>query len=179
VQACERAPQPSEFFPDAVLADTGTKLAFSYHTCGNVNRFTDTTHTYHKTLASFSDGSMRIAFPPTEWAYVLTNAIGNPDGLINVGKGRTMKESGKSGAVVEFFDKLMQDFGVDRYEVVPISAASKVYSNSSYTQCTVRVFRHKFTLEDAIRSHACSLKANMRVTNGIPLGSPLLLPLPP
>jgi DNA polymerase gamma 1 len=43
---------------------------------------------------------------------------------------------------------------------------------------TVRVFRQKFTLEDAIGSHAFSLEANMRVTNGIPLGSSLLLPLP-
>jgi hypothetical protein len=41
----------------------------------------------------------------------------------------------------------------------------------------VRVFRQKFTLEDAIGSHACSLQANMRVTNGIPLGSSLLLPV--
>jgi hypothetical protein len=31
-------------------------------------------------------------------------------------------------------------------------------------------FRQKMTLEDAIGSHACSLEANMRVTNGIPLG---------
>jgi hypothetical protein len=38
---------------------------------------------------------------------------------------------------------------------------------------TVRVFRQKFTLEDAIGSHACSLEASMRVTNGIPLGRPL------
>jgi hypothetical protein len=43
--------------------------------------------------------------------------------------------------------------------------------------CTVRVFRQKFTLEDAIGSHACSLEANMRVNNGIPLGSSLLLPV--
>jgi hypothetical protein len=42
---------------------------------------------------------------------------------------------------------------------------------------TVRVFRQKFTLEDAIGSHACSLEANTRVTNGIPLGSTLLLPV--
>jgi hypothetical protein len=42
---------------------------------------------------------------------------------------------------------------------------------------TVRVCRQKFTLEDAIGSHACSLQANMRVTNGIPLGSSLLLPV--
>jgi senataxin len=40
-------------------------------------------------------------------------------------------------------------------------------------------FRTEFALEDAIGSHACSLEANMRVTNGTPLGSPLLLPLPP
>jgi hypothetical protein len=42
---------------------------------------------------------------------------------------------------------------------------------------TVRVFRQKFTLEDAIGSHACSLEANTCVTNGIPLGSSLLLPV--
>jgi hypothetical protein len=42
--------------------------------------------------------------------------------------------------------------------------------------CTVPIFRQKFALEDAIGSHACSLEANMCVTNGIPLGSPLLLP---
>jgi transmembrane 9 superfamily protein 3 len=42
---------------------------------------------------------------------------------------------------------------------------------------TVRVFRQKFTLEAAIGSHACSLEANMRVPNGVPLGCPLLLPV--
>jgi hypothetical protein len=43
--------------------------------------------------------------------------------------------------------------------------------------CTVRVFRQKFRLKDAIGSHACSLEANTRVTNGIPLGSSLFLPV--
>jgi hypothetical protein len=42
---------------------------------------------------------------------------------------------------------------------------------------TVRVFRQEFTLKDAIGSHACSLEANMHMTNGIPLGSSLLLPV--
>jgi hypothetical protein len=42
---------------------------------------------------------------------------------------------------------------------------------------TVRVFRQKFTREGSIGSHACSLEANMRVTNGIPLGCPLFLPV--
>jgi large subunit ribosomal protein L22 len=46
---------------------------------------------------------------------------------------------------------------------------------------TVRVFQQKFTLEDAIGSHACSLEASSqaikRVTNGIPLGCPLFLPV--
>jgi len=42
---------------------------------------------------------------------------------------------------------------------------------------TVRAFRQKFTFEDAIGSHACSLQANTRVTNGIPLGCLLLLPV--
>jgi L-rhamnonate dehydratase len=44
---------------------------------------------------------------------------------------------------------------------------------------TVRVFRQNLALEDAIGSHACSLEANMSVTNDIPLRSPLLLPLSP
>jgi hypothetical protein len=33
--------------------------------------------------------------------------------------------------------------------------------------------------EDAIGSHACSLEASRRVTNGIPLGCPLFLPVHP
>jgi hypothetical protein len=47
----------------------------------------------------------------------------------------------------------------------------------SKAEGTVRVFRQKFTLEDAIGSHACLLEANTRVTNGIPLGSSLRLPV--
>jgi hypothetical protein len=39
----------------------------------------------------------------------------------------------------------------------------------------VRVFRQTFTLEDAIGSHACSLEANMSVTNAFHLGWPLPL----
>jgi hypothetical protein len=35
----------------------------------------------------------------------------------------------------------------------------------------------EFTLEDAIGSLDCSLKANMRVTDGITLDCPLLLPI--
>jgi hypothetical protein len=46
-----------------------------------------------------------------------------------------------------------------------------------WVQCTVRVFRQKFTREDGIESHTCSLKVKMRVTNGIPLGCSLLLPV--
>jgi hypothetical protein len=38
-------------------------------------------------------------------------------------------------------------------------------------------FRQKIPLEDDIGSHTCSLEASMRVTNGIPLGCSLLLPV--
>jgi hypothetical protein len=42
----------------------------------------------------------------------------------------------------------------------------------------VRVLRQEFTPErNAIGSHACSLEASKRVTNGIPLGCPLFLPV--
>jgi hypothetical protein len=52
-----------------------------------------------------------------------------------------------------------------------------VTSGPLIAMCTVCVFRQGFALEDAIGSHACSLEANVRVTNGIPLGSLLLLPV--
>jgi hypothetical protein len=48
----------------------------------------------------------------------------------------------------------------------------------SFDAGTVRVFRQKFTLEDAIiGSHACTLEAIRRATNAIPLGCPLFLPV--
>jgi hypothetical protein len=49
--------------------------------------------------------------------------------------------------------------------------------NTPNSAGTVPVFRQILALEDAIGSHACSFEANMRATNGIPLGSPLLLPV--
>jgi hypothetical protein len=43
---------------------------------------------------------------------------------------------------------------------------------------TVRVFRQKVTLEDAIEFHAVApVETSMRVTNVIPLGCPSLLPV--
>jgi hypothetical protein len=53
------------------------------------------------------------------------------------------------------------------------------HPTATHPSGTVRVFEQDFSLEDAIGSHACSLEANMRLSNGIPLGSPLLLPLSP
>jgi hypothetical protein len=38
-------------------------------------------------------------------------------------------------------------------------------------------FRQKFALEDAIVSHACSLDASRRVTNGTPPGCPFIVPV--
>jgi hypothetical protein len=49
--------------------------------------------------------------------------------------------------------------------------------SSSCDCCPVRIFRQQFTPEVAIGSHACSLEANVRVTNGISLGCSLLLPV--
>jgi hypothetical protein len=54
---------------------------------------------------------------------------------------------------------------------------TQMFADGMRAQGTVRVFRQKFTLEDAIGSHACSLETNTRVTNDIPLGSSLLLPV--
>jgi hypothetical protein len=54
---------------------------------------------------------------------------------------------------------------------------SSATNGTSSRQCTVRVFRQNFTIEDAIGSHACSLEANTRVANSIPLGCSLLLPV--
>jgi hypothetical protein len=43
--------------------------------------------------------------------------------------------------------------------------------------CTVRVFRQNLALEDAIGSHACSLQANMLVTNNFSSWTFTLLPV--
>ena len=55
----------------------------------------------------------------------------------------------------------------------------RLHTTTAFQCGTVRVFRQKSTLEDAIGSHTCSLEANMCVTNVIPLMSPLPLPLSP
>jgi hypothetical protein len=60
-----------------------------------------------------------------------------------------------------------------------LNAGASVWGSGITSEGTVRVFRQKFTLEDAIGSHACSLEANMRVTNGIPLRRPLSYQLTP
>jgi hypothetical protein len=72
-----------------------------------------------------------------------------------------------------------------RVGVMPIRwSAPEVLADAEYTSAsdvysfgTVRVFRQKFTLEDAIGAHACSLEASRRVTNVIPLSHPLFLPV--
>ena len=77
---------------------------------------------------------------------------------------------------------------VDYYLVSSLSDGLSVFQSCHNTEGTkvrsswvyvvgsmVRVFRQKFALEDAIGSHACSLEASRRVTNGIPLGCPLFL----
>jgi hypothetical protein len=57
--------------------------------------------------------------------------------------------------------------------LVECSATTGV-SNSGYKKVEKAMygarFRLQFTLEDAIGSHACSLEASIRVTNGITLG---------
>jgi hypothetical protein len=63
-----------------------------------------------------------------------------------------------------------------------LSVVEENYKKSNYTetrhlQCMGRVFGRNLAFEDAIGSHACSFEARMRVTNGIPLGCSLLLPV--
>jgi hypothetical protein len=70
-------------------------------------------------------------------------------------------------------DEVIKDEAV---AFMPVGRSSGIVSDGVLAG-PVRVFRQKFTLEDTIGSHACSLEANMRVTNGIPLGSSLLLPV--
>jgi hypothetical protein len=53
-------------------------------------------------------------------------------------------------------------------------ALSQCYVQSTGT---VRVFRQKLTLEDAIGTHPCPLEVGRPVTNGIPLGCPRFLPV--
>jgi hypothetical protein len=59
-----------------------------------------------------------------------------------------------------------------------LTAEIRLQSTPPLIECTVRVFRQKFTLKDAIELHSfASLEANRRVTNAIPLGRSPLLPV--
>jgi hypothetical protein len=49
------------------------------------------------------------------------------------------------------------------------SAVLGLWPSSEAAVGPVRVFRPKFTLEEAIGAHVCSLQASRRVANGIPL----------
>ena len=79
------------------------------------------------------------------------------------------------------FEDVLADCGIGRNELLDLLAAAgadstrveKLIANKG----PVRVFRQKFTLEDAIGFHACSLQASRRVTIGTPLGCSPLLPV--
>jgi hypothetical protein len=58
-----------------------------------------------------------------------------------------------------------------------VNCVQTLKAEAEQAQGTVRVSRQKFTLEHAIGSHACSLEASRRVTNGIPLGYSLFIPV--
>jgi hypothetical protein len=55
--------------------------------------------------------------------------------VYTVGEGLTLAQSGKQGAIVDFFDSVMKEFGVTTFTIVPISDTAKNYSGSSFTQC--------------------------------------------
>jgi glutathionyl-hydroquinone reductase len=80
--------------------------------------------------------------------------------------------SNESADIVRMF--AMQSGAFDESRLHEIDALNaRVYQDIN--NGTVRVFRQRFALEDAIGSHACSLEASNRVTNAIPLGCPLPL----
>jgi hypothetical protein len=76
----------------------------------------------------------------------------------------------------------LADF-IAKHTVIPVMnqkfLALQIVNGLTYLHAagTVRVFRRKSMIEDAIGSHACSLQASRRVTNGIPLGCPSLSPV--
>jgi hypothetical protein len=62
--------------------------------------------------------------------------------------------------------------------ILPPTIGSAMLWGAQAFGCTLLVFRPKITLEDAIGSHSCSLQANRRVTNSIPLWCSLIIRVP-
>jgi hypothetical protein len=73
---------------------------------------------------------------------------------------------------LQFVDAIDGDYKVVFYFADDPRNGIEVFEDAIFTVYD-SIFRQKFTLGDAIGSHACSLQANMRVTNCVPLGSSL------
>jgi glucose/arabinose dehydrogenase len=100
-----------------------------------------------------------------------TNAIGSRPQLI-------ARADGAGRSVVQF-DGILNSLDSVGPALLPYGHSGRtIFVVAEYETVgmgAVHIFRQKFALEDAIGSHACSLEASMRVTNGIPLGCSLLL----
>jgi hypothetical protein len=150
-----------------VLALDGSTLATfsSLHDVPNSLSFPPPTNFSGSTLAWAIRDSPRVIpathgpLPPTVYNDTIAPALVNTSG----------------------FD--LRNDAADAYIFLPGAGARGVYGyaelRSEYLALTgtVRVFDRKLHSRDAIGFHACSLEASMCVTNDIPLGCPLFLPV--
>jgi xanthine dehydrogenase molybdopterin-binding subunit B len=120
---------------------------------------------------------------PNVWARVLEKSdfAARAEAVEEFNKENRWKKRGIAVTPVKYYvggkfrDALVNVYNDGTVRVFTMDSAMLGLASSGCDCSVVRVFRQTFTLEDAIGSHACSLEANRRMTNGILLGCPLPL----
>ena len=138
--ACSLRNDQTGFFPHTAYTDAqgvNRSLHYSYETCGNLNSYD--TSKFQKKLEA--QDRLRISFPGASGSGYTIRRNGGYSGFsVNNGTRREMSNSGRHGSVVDFFDTMMKDYGITRFEVVEVSAASAAkFPESSFSACVHEV----------------------------------------
>lgn len=138
--ACALRADPSGFLAHATYTDAhgvNRSLRYSYETCGNLNSYDP--GKFQAVLEA--QDRLRVSFPGASGSgYTIRRDEGYSGFSVNNGTRRELSNSGRHGSVVDFFEAMMKDYGITRFEIVEVSASSAAkFPKSSFSACTHEV----------------------------------------